>query len=104
MQEKNKNVLSVLVLWVFLFPTIVVLEHHHEIFSCDAQGEQHLHQYHQKCDICNFEFQVFEKTPENICFRIEQVVVDFYDKHNSHHCFNPAKYSFLLRAPPYRQA
>lgn len=104
MREKIKNILSLLGLWVFLFPTIVAFEHHHEIFLCDAKSIQHLHEYHQKCDICNLEFQVFEKTPEHISFLIVQVVLGFYIKYNSLHYFNPAKYSFLLRAPPYLQA
>ena len=99
-----RNSISIFLLWTLLFPTIVKVEHNHELFSCDAKSEQHIHQFHQKCDICTFEFPVFETTQNNICFKVEQIVTDFYDKHNSPNLFNSSKYSFLLRAPPCRQA
>jgi len=104
MKERFKYVVAFFMLWVFISPTIVKIEHHHEVFTCDAKGEQHLHQYHQKCEICTFEFPLFEALPNKISFQIEPVVVDFYNKHNSPNYFNPAKYSFLLRAPPSGQA
>ena len=102
MKERFNSITSLFLLWIFLNPTIVTIEHHHEEFSCDAKDEQHLHDYHSKCDICNFEFPLFESFPGNIGLQTEQFVVDFYNKHNSPHHFTPEKYSFLLRAPPYR--
>ena len=100
MKERFRIITSLFLLWIFLYPTIVKIEHHHEEFLCDANGEQHFHSFHEKCAICNFEFTSFESFPGDIGLNIEQIVVDFYNKHNSPHYFTPEKYSFSLRAPP----
>ena len=104
MIKNLRNSISVFLLWALLFPTIVKVGHHHDVFVCNAKGEQHFHQFHQKCDICSFEFPFFEATPNTVCFKVEQIVIDIYDKYNPTNPYNPEKYSFLLRAPPVAQA
>lgn len=97
---KFKQIMSLLLVSLLLAPTLVKFEHHHEHFICKAVNEKHLHDYHKKCQICNFEFSLFQDTQPS-----ENSVVKQY-KTASDTPFKPfyfsdySKYSFLLRAPP----
>jgi hypothetical protein len=100
MIRKFKNIASLLLLLVFLLPSIVKLEHHHEHFECKAKNEKHLHVFHEKCAVCNFEFSVFSSDFENIVFQKEQPVAKYCNNYRSVNYSTLSKYSFLLRAPP----
>lgn len=100
MKKKIKNITSLLLLVVFLFPSIVKLEHHHEHFKCKAKNEKHYHVYHEKCAICSFEFSIFSSDIKNVDFQKEQPLSKYCNNYNSVNYSTLSNYSFLLRAPP----
>jgi hypothetical protein len=101
--RKFKNIASLLLLLVFVFPGIVKLEHHHEHFVCKAKNGQHYHAYHENCAVCNFEFSVFSSDFENIVLQNEQPVDKYFNNYRLGKTSNLLKYSFSLRAPPVKQ-
>jgi len=103
MLRKFKNISSLVLLMVFLFPSIVKLEHHHEHFKCTATNEKHNHVFHDKCGICNFEFPVFLSSFENIDLQKENPLDSYSNNYSSRYYSNPSQFSFSLRAPPYKQ-
>jgi hypothetical protein len=98
--KKLNKISSLLLLVVFLLPSIVKLEHHHEHFHCDAKGEKHYHVHHEKCAICSFEFSVFLSGFSDIVFTKENPFDNYCNNYNSVYFSNLSQYSFLLRAPP----
>jgi hypothetical protein len=103
MIRKFKNIASLFLLLVFLLPSIVKLEHHHKHFECKAKNEKHFHEFHNKCAVCSFEFSVFSSAFGNIVLPKEQPVAKYCNNYRSVNYYTLSKYSFLLRAPPYRQ-
>ena len=100
MLRQLKNITSILLLLVFLFPTIVISEHHHEHFVCKAKNEKHFHELHDKCAICSFEFSIYTSVKEEIVLQKDKPLVYYYSNYNSPYFYNHSAYSFLLRAPP----
>lgn len=100
MIRKFKNITSLLLLLVFLLPSIVKLEHHHEHFEGKAINEKHYHVLHDKCVICNFEFSVFLSDIGDIDFQKEGLLEYFCNNYDSVYFSNLSQFSFLLRAPP----
>ncbi len=55
-----KNIFSLFLLWLFLFPTTVQLNHHH-----DEEVDNHVvegisfHTKHEGCQVCDFHFSLF---------------------------------------------
>jgi len=98
--RKFKNIASLILLMVFLLPSIVKLEHHHKHFFCNAKNEKHYHDYHERCEICNFEFSVFSAGTKNIDLQKEKPLDNYCNNYHSEYYSNLASYSFLLRAPP----
>jgi len=103
MDRKFKNIVSLLFLIAFLLPSIVKLDHHHEHFECKAKNEKHYHEFHDKCNICNFEFTVFLSDIENIDLQKDNPLDRYANKYVSLSDYNLSQYSFLLRAPPCAQ-
>jgi hypothetical protein len=85
---------------VFLFPSIVKLEHNHEHFIYQAKNEKHLHALHERCVICNFEFTVFFSNTGDIDFQKENPLEYFCNNYHSVYFSNFSQFSSLLRAPP----
>jgi hypothetical protein len=100
MIRRFKNIISFLLLLVFLLPFIVKVEHHHENFECKAQNEKHYHSLHEKCLICNFEFSVFLSKSENIDLQKENPLDNYSSNYNSRYHSNLSLFSFSLRGPP----
>jgi hypothetical protein len=100
MARKLNNIIAVFFLLVFLLPSLVKLEHHHENFKCKAINEKHIHIQHEKCDVCNFEFSVFLSDFTKIDFQKETHPEFFCDNYDSVNFAIPSQYSFLLRGPP----
>jgi ribosomal protein L37E len=103
MTGKFKNNASFILLLVFLSPSIVKLEHHHEHIECKAKDAKHYHASHEKCAICSFEFSVFSSDFENIHASKEQPADNFRINYRFAHFSTLSDYSFLLRAPPFEQ-
>lgn len=90
-----------MLLGIFLLPNFILLEHHHEeLFLCKAKNEQHIHQQHHHCTICNFEFSVLYKEFENYYIPLKPTLYNSYNAHHTVFYFSQSHYSFLLRAPP----
>ena len=100
MIRRFKNITSLLLLLVFLLPSIVKVEHHHEHFECKAKNEKHYHSLHEKCLICNFEFSVFLTSIENIDFQKENPSDNYCNNYNYQYYSNLSLFSFSLRGPP----
>lgn len=100
MIKKLNYITSILLVFVFLAPSIVKLEHHHEHFVCNAKSDKHYHNFHEKCKICFFDFSVFSLDVKKNNIKNEQPS-DRYSENYHFNCFSLLpKYSFLLRAPP----
>jgi hypothetical protein len=100
MINKFKNIAALILLVVFLLPSIVKLEHHHKHFICNAKNEKHYHTYHERCEICNFEFSVFSSEIKNSDLQKEQILDNYCNNYCSEYYSNHHTFSFLLRAPP----
>ena len=100
MIRRFKNITSLLVLLVFLLPSIAKLEHHHEHFECKAKNDKHYHSLHEKCLICNFEFSVFLSKSENIDLQKENPIDNYFNNYHSQYYSDLSLFSFSLRAPP----
>ena len=98
-----KNSIIYLVLLVFLLPTIVKFEHHHEHFVCHAKNEKHYHVAVDKCEICNFEFSISMPGIESSDLQTETPLDSYTNRYNFLSSLDFSQYSFLLRAPPIRQ-
>jgi len=83
-----------------LSPSIVKLEHHHNIKQCHAKTEKHLHTQQKQCLVCSFEFSVYSISQTEQHW-IKAETPDGYNQSPYQCCFsNSSKYSFLLRGPP----
>ena len=85
---------------IFITPSIVKLEHHHDHFICKANNEKHYHVFHEKCNICNFEFSVFSSDFKNADLQNEKPLDNYCNNYCSAYYSNHSQFSFLLRAPP----
>ncbi|MDY0101878.1 MAG: hypothetical protein RBS07_03010 [Lentimicrobium sp.] len=105
MIRKFRNFSPLFLLLVFLLPTIVKLEHHHEdehhIYK--TENEQHYHKFHKKCAICDFEFSIFTLNYEIVELREEKPSGHYYLNYAAQFFSGLSEYSFLLRAPPFFQ-
>jgi len=104
MMKKNiRNIFVVLTLMAFLLPSVIKLNHHHENHACHAKSEKHLHQAHENCAICEFEFSIFTSDIDSEVFQKNQPVDNYTDFYRSADFSSHSAYSFLLRAPPIKQ-
>jgi hypothetical protein len=100
MIRKLKNIISLLLLLVFLLPTVVKLEHHHKYDVSDSKNEKHSFVFHDNCPICNFEFSVFLTSIDNIHYQKDKHFDNYINNYNSRYNSNFSQFSFSLRAPP----
>ena len=103
MIRRFKKIAYLLLLLVFISPSIVKLEHHHQHFECKAKNEKHIHVFHEKCAVCNFEFSVFSLDFNTLVLPKEQPLANYCNNYKSVNYSAFSKYSFLLRAPPSKQ-
>ncbi len=103
MISRFKNITSLMLLAVFMLPSIIKFTHHHEHLECNAKNEKQFQEYHSKCAICNFEFSVFSLEFENIVLQKILPVSEYLNNYCSEKYSIFSKYSFLLRAPPFIQ-
>jgi len=95
-----KNIISFSVLMAFLWPSLIKLEHHHEHVSCCADQGLNYHSYHDKCQVCDFEFSFFSS--ELVYFELEKdkPIENYVDGYSSEFHVISAPFAFLLRGPP----
>jgi hypothetical protein len=101
MIEKLRKISFFMLVLVFLAPSIVKLGHHHKEFYCNAKNEKHFHNYHQKCDICQFEFSVLKTENSHLISKNELPPDSYTNQYSSILNTFFAEYSFSLRAPPF---
>lgn len=100
---KFKKSASFLLVLVFLLPSIVKVEHHHEPLKIKAKKEEHGNYYHAtqaKCSVCSFEFSTFSSDAIPVILAKIQPVALFFENYRSFNYSALSNYSFLLRAPP----
>ena len=100
MNKKIKNIASLLLLLVFLLPTIVKFEHHHKLLSIDLKNEKNNTAVQNNCPICNFEFSIFISNVNNFRGQNQYFIDTYFTNYNSRYNSNLSQFSFLLRAPP----
>ena len=100
MIKKFKKSVSLFLVIAFLFPSIVKFEHHHLHFELKNTSEKQIHEFHEKCNICNFEFAVFLADVKNIVLHQEIPTDCYFNNYTSHYSYSLSQYSFLLKAPP----
>ncbi len=100
MIKKLNHITYILLVFVFLAPSIVKMEHHHKHFICKAKNEKHYHNYHEKCEICIFDFSFFSSEIKNVNLENEQPSDQYCNNYRFSSSSILSKYSFLLRAPP----
>jgi len=101
MTRNFKNTFSLMMLMVFILPSIIKIEHHHEeTFVCKAKHEKHFHHHHDKCAVCSFELSIFSTDFDIIPFSPEKPSDQYFNPYHSANHSRCADYSFLLRAPP----
>jgi hypothetical protein len=100
MHKKFLSVLALMLLMVFLAPTVIKLghQHDHEVTHHTGKGNN-FQDYHQKCPICNYEFSVFSTDVESI-ERLIQKALPPHEIYSIIYCYSESKFSFFLRAPP----
>lgn len=100
MNKKFKNITSLLFLFIFLLPSVVKLEHHHQSFANNIKNEKKSQVLYAECSICNFEFFVFLSSTGYINLLNEIPLADYYNNYYYLYYSNLSQYSYLLRAPP----
>lgn len=103
MNRKFNKTASIILLLVFLLPSIIKLEHHHKHFISLSKQEKPNLVFHDNCSICNFEFSIFISCINNIDLQIENPPDSYSNNYISQYNSNLSLYSFLLRAPPGKQ-
>ncbi len=101
MNKTIKHIAALILLWVFLFPSMVKLEHHHDVYKIDrsVDGKQ-FNVFHEQCYVCSFEFSLFSADSLTPDFRNEKLLVDYCCNYKWAYYSSLSNYSFLLRAPP----
>jgi hypothetical protein len=100
MIERIKHIISLLLVVALLSPSIVKLEHHHDINQCHAKTEKHLHTQQKVCLVCNFEFSVYSINQTEQYWAITDIFDGYILSPYQYYYSNSSKYSFLLRGPP----
>jgi hypothetical protein len=100
MIRKYKYIISLLLLIVFAFPSIVKLEHNHTYSGLSSNNEKGFSLIREKCVICSFEFSVFITNIVAIDIQKENPSDNYFISYNSLDNSKLSKFNFLLRAPP----
>jgi hypothetical protein len=100
MNRKLRNITSLLLLLVFLLPSIVKFEHHHKNFVYKFTNDKRSPVLSGNCSICNFEFYVFLTGIATINLQNDKPLVDYCNNYYSFYYSNLSQFSYLLRAPP----
>ena len=101
--RKMKVIASVVLLIVFLIPSIAKIQHHHKYSTCNAINEKPAACIRDNCPICNFEFSVFIPSIINIEFQNNIYSDNFCNHYNSPNNSRIPEYTFSLRGPPLGQ-
>lgn len=100
MIKKFKNIASLLLLVILLFPSLVKFEHHHNSNNYVVKGDLNGSAVHEKCDICSFDFSLFSNDSQDIVLRKDNPLSDYRNNYESVYYLSPSQILCSLRAPP----
>jgi len=100
MFRKLKKISSFFLLLVFLLPTAVKLEHHHEHFDYQAERKSHYIPYHENCAICNFEFAAFCSDVSVVDLEKDNPPDNYRNHYRPVNYSDQSEFNSLLRGPP----
>jgi len=92
MKTRCKHIISILLLMVFLMPSVVKIEHHHDHGKLDDYTEHPSQEYHENCVICNFEFSAFMPFDSRVNFEAEEYSKQFINDYISAHFQNLSRF------------
>jgi hypothetical protein len=100
---KVKQIISSLLLVVFLLPLVVKLGHRHPYFVNKDRSAEHSLVLQDNCPICNFEFSIFIPGAGNIDLQNDFPGDRYLNNYKAQNYSNRTQYSFSLRGPPDQQ-
>ena len=100
MLQRLKNSFFLMLVLIFLAPSIVKLGHEHKEFLCNAKTEKHFHTYHENCEICQFAFSLFKSEDYLINWKTKLPTGNYSNTYCSLLNTCKPKFLFQLRAPP----
>jgi len=98
--RKHKNIIALYLLMVFIMPSVIKIEHHHNHKFCKETSEKQFYDLHKKCVICSFEFSFFVTSEIKADIQKDQTSDNYFISYQSIFLSNQHSHSFLLRAPP----
>jgi hypothetical protein len=102
MTKLKKQILSFLLIGIFLIPGLAKTFHHHkDHFHCDAKTENHFHNHHDKCLICATEFSFFYNDHVPIYSTEERPANDQVIPFHSEYCEDIPQGDLFARPPPH---
>jgi len=103
MRIKSRQILSFIVLLIFVFPFIQKEIHslaHAQDFHCTTKTERHYHKEQHFCLVCEYNILLGETSEDHVFKATLSIcilnVISFYKESS----FNIHAYSYLLRGPP----
>lgn len=99
-----RQVFSLMMVFMLMMPSLVKIDHHHEEFVCNAQDEKHLHEHHDECAICHFEFSLFNKPDDVLLSAKEIALCQPAFGHYESFVSSSSSFTFYLRGPPAKTA
>lgn len=100
MNRRYTRYVSFFLIFIFLFPSVVKLEHHHQRTDCQ-HSEKSCQTFHENCPICDFHFSLFTDQTEKIEFEILFHFDRYNKQYKTPHTVSFTNLPFLYRAPPF---
>jgi hypothetical protein len=97
---KRKNIVSVYLLLVFLLPSVVKFEHHHEHKFIKVTYDKQYDVLHEECPICSFEFSAFLFAIKKVEIQKVNPSDSYFNNYKSVYHSSLLHSIFLLRSPP----
>jgi hypothetical protein len=100
MNHRRGKYFSLFLIGIFLFPSVVKLEHHHELVNY-SHSEKSSQAYHNDCPICDFHFSLFIEQNLGIEVALPSYFDQYENLYKTPHIVFLAYILFLYRAPPF---
>jgi hypothetical protein len=92
---------ALLILFIFMVPTIIKDLHHHEHSGSNDVNKINVHEYQHRCVICNFEFSIYTQSEEKSTSSLT-IINGRYINIDVSAVFIPRPvFPYSLRAPPF---
>jgi hypothetical protein len=98
---KYRGIISVFLLWIFIYPQIAKTFHHHEVtLQCSSLTKKHFHIHHEKCLICDFQFSIFIKIFKTFHHSEKFLYKEMNPEYHDLNVNQSLPFYFFLRSPP----